>query len=49
MLPSKPLSKSFTQCERPSALLRTVGDGCERLQTLKQRVTNKALPPDPQS
>ena len=29
--------------------LRTVADGCGRLRTLRQRVANKALPPDPQS
>ena len=40
--------KSFPQWQRLSALPRTVANGCGRLRTWKQRVANKALPPDPQ-
>ena len=39
MLPRKTLSKSFAQCERHSALLRTVADGCERLTTVANAET----------
>ena len=43
MLPPKAVSKRIAQCERH------IAPHGERLRMLRQRVANKALPPDPQS